>query len=187
MAATEATAAGRTRGDALRSYGPILLLLLAAVGFLSGLLLGGVCAVWVRESNGLVSCTPLLPAAIGSAIILASAAAGGLGIYFVFFRKESFVHVCGECGRTYRDHSLLSERRARGKMMCSAECEEKVETRARLADLETKVAALEAMAERAPAGTEKTQAMERLEEIASFGTEPVRTQARDALRRIGSG
>jgi uncharacterized heparinase superfamily protein len=72
-------------------------------------------------------------------------------------------------------------------MVCSFACAERIEERARLEELQSKVSVLETLAVRAPQGVERTRARERLAEIAAYATEPVKTQARDALRRIEGG
>ncbi len=175
------------RAELLRYYGPIALLLGGGAGILSGLLLGGVCARFVVDRYGQLSCVPLYDEIVGAAIVGGSALVLAAGVYLVFFRKERFVHTCAECGKTYRDDSRESAYRARSKMVCSFECAEKIEARARLEELRVKVTVLATLAVTAPQGVERTRARERLAEIASYATEPVKTQAREALRRIEDG
>ena len=174
--------------EALRFWGPIVLLVAGAAGMLAGFLLGGVCARFVVDRYGQRSCMPLLNDALGAAIVLSSGAALATGLYLVFFnRRERFVHTCAECGRTYRDDSRESAYRARSKMVCSFACAERIEERARLEELRSKVALLANLAIEAPQDVERTRARERLAEIAAYAMEPVKTQAREALRRIEGG
>jgi hypothetical protein len=173
------------RREALRFWGPIALLFVGGVGVLTGFLLGEVCTRFVVDRLGQVSCVPLLDEAVGGALVGGSGIALAAGVYLVFFnRRERFVHTCAECGKTYRDDSRESAYRARGKMVCSFACAERIEERARLEELRSKVAALETLAVQAAQGVERTRARERLAEIAAYATEPVKSQAREALRRI---
>lgn len=174
--------------ERLRYSAPLALMLAGAAGILAGFLLGGVCAQYVVDRYGQVSCVPLLDDAVGGAIVTASGVALAAGLYLVFFnRRERFVHTCAECGKRYRDDSRESAYRARGKMVCSFACAEAIEERARLEELRAKVTALATLAVRAPQGVERTRARERLAEIAAYATEPVKTQAREALERIEGG
>ncbi len=175
------------RLEALRYYGPIALLVAGGAGILAGFLLGGVCARFVVDTYGQVSCVPLYNELAGAGIVGGSALVLATGVYLVFFRREQFVHRCAECGRTYRDESRESAYRARGKMVCSFACAERIEERARLEELRVKVSLLAQLAVGAPQGVERTRARERLAEIAAYATEPVKTQAREALRRIEGG
>lgn len=178
----------RARRETLRFWAPIALLIVGGAGVLAGFLLGGVCARFVTDRFGQVSCVPLLDETAGAAIVLGSGAALAAGLYFVFFnRRERFVHTCAECGRTYRDDSRESAYRARSKMVCSFACAERIEERARLEELRAKVAVLATLALQAPQDVERTRARERLGEIAAYATEPAKTQAREALRRIEGG
>ena len=176
----------RARAEALRFWTPILLMVVGAAGVASGILVGGVCAQFAPGPYGQVQCLPLQEDVIGAAIVVVSGIALVAGVYLVFFNKrETYAHICAECGKAYRDGSRESMHRARGRMACSTECAERIEARARLDELRDKVALLATMAVRAPQGVERTRARERLEEIATYATEPVRTQAKEALRRIG--
>lgn len=175
----------RQRREALRFWAPIALAVGGAAGVVAGFVLAGVCGRFAVDRYGQVSCIPLLDDATGAAITLASLAALAAGFYLIFVnRQETFEHTCAECGKRYEDGSVESQYRARGRMACSAECAEKIEARGRLADLQNKIAALAAMAATVPPGAERRRARERLEEIASYAAEPVRTQAKEALRRI---
>lgn len=172
------------RLEAIRYYGPIALMIAGGAGILAGFLLGGVCARFVVDTYGQVSCVPLYNELVGAGIVGGSALVLAAGVYLVFFRRERFMHRCAECGKTYRDESRESAYRARGKMVCSFECAEKIEERARLEELRAKVDLLAQLAVGAVQGVERARARERLAEIATYATEPVKTQARDALRRI---
>lgn len=185
---SESDRARLARREALRFYGPILLLIAGGAGILAGFLLGGVCARFVVDRYGQVSCVPLVDDVVGATIVLGSGVVMAAGLYFVFFnRRERFVHTCAECGKRYRDDSRESAYRARGKMVCSFACAEKIEERARLEELQSKVALLANLAVQAPQDIERTRARARLAEIAAYAVEPVRTQAREALRRIEGG
>ncbi len=176
------------RRERLRYYAPLALMLAGAGGILAGFLLGGVCAQFVVDRYGQLSCVPLLDDAVGGAIVTASGLALAAGLYLVFFnRRERFVHTCAECGKTYRDDSRESAYRARGKMVCSFACAEAIEERARLEELRAKVAVLANLAVKAPQDVERTRARERLAEIAAYATEPVKSQAREALQRLEGG
>lgn len=181
-----ATGARSARGrEALRFWTPVLLAVLGAAGILAGFLLAGVCARFSVDRYGQVSCVPLLDETTGAVIVLTALVVLGAGLYLIFFnRRETFDHVCAECGKRYQDGSAESVRRARGRMACSAECAEKIEERARLTELEAKVAALAAMALRSPPGVERMRARERLAEIAAYANEPVRSRAREALQQM---
>ena len=144
--------------EALRFYGPLAVVVGGAAGILAGFLLGGVCARFVVDSCGQVSCVPLYGEGVGREIVLGSGAVLALGLYLVFVRRERFVDACAECGKRYRDQSREWAYRARGKMACSFACAGAIEARGRLEDLQHKVAVLASLAVRAPQGVERTRA-----------------------------
>ena len=72
-------------------------------------------------------------------------------------------------------------------MACFFACAERTEGRGRIEELQQKVAVLASLAVQVSQGVERTQARERLEEMAAYATELVRTQAMEALRRIEGG
>ena len=106
--------------------------------------------------EGIQFCVPLLDPAVGTAALALSAVPAAVGLYLVFVRKPTYRHTCAECGKVYRDRSLYSERRARGKMVCSAECAEKIEAQAQVEEMWDTVDALERLALQAPQGVQRT-------------------------------
>lgn len=182
----EHAAARRGRPTDWRARVPILLVVLGGAGFIASLLLGGVCGRFVYL-EGIQFCVPLLDPLMGDAALALSAVPALVGLYLIFVRKPSYRHTCAECGKVYRDASLTSERRARGKMVCSVECAAKVEARVQVEEMRDTVDALERLAVHAPQELQRGRARARLREIAEGSAEPARTQAREALRRIGSG
>ncbi len=184
--ADERTVMRRKRRTDWQARAPLLLVGIGGAGFVASLLLAGVCDRFVYL-EGTQFCLPLLDPAWGTAALGLSALPIALGLYLIFVRRPSYRHTCAECGRVYRDAGLYSERRARGKMVCSDACAAKVEARAEVEELRDTVEALERLAVRAPQGLQRDRARARLQEIADAPAEPGRTQARDALRRIEQG
>ncbi len=98
-----------------------------------------------------------------------------------------YLHTCSACGREYRDANPFSEISsahdgAAGKF-CSLACYAETQERWRKEDLAKLIPSLEAMVADATNDVARVLADERLRVIATDEDEPLRSQARDALKR----
>ncbi len=98
-----------------------------------------------------------------------------------------YLHTCSACGKEYRDANPFSEISsahdgAAGKF-CSLACYAETQERWRKEDLAKLIPSLEAMVADATNDVARVLADERLRVIATDEDEPLRSQARDALKR----
>lgn len=111
------------------------------------------------------------------------------GIQNVEFRGpvSSYLHTCSTCGKTYHDGNPFSEissaRDAAQVKFCSLACYTETKERWRKEDLAKLIPSLESMVANATNDVARVLADERLRVIATDEDEPLRSQARDALRR----
>ncbi len=164
---------------------PLALIVIGTVGVFAGLLAQN-CLILPLTEGGECRSGPfdLLGAYAVAGFLLMLAA----GLYLVFFRgDETFTHTCWSCGRTYKDHSRLSERRSYGHPVCSAECEERVNHANRIEEERERIRTLEALAVRASTEVARARATERLAEIAATEGGPLGALAQEALARLAQG
>lgn len=100
---------------------------------------------------------------------------------------SSYLHTCGLCGKQYHDGNPFSEiSSARGDAavkFCSLACYAETKERWRKEDVAKLIPSLETMVANATNDVARLLADERLRVIATDEDEPLRSQARDALKR----
>ncbi len=159
------------RREALRDWAPATLVTIGALGAFFAMILTFYSVYLPRPAGAAVEVACLLMIVAGGLVVVAG-------------RYETFEHVCENCGRTYRDRSVGSVYRARGKEVCSADCAKAIERTYQVELLSSQVDVLEANAACPTGGPAMRRARERLQELAADAPESVRRAAADALKRL---
>ncbi len=99
----------------------------------------------------------------------------------------SYLHTCSRCGKAYHDRNPFSEissvRDGANVKFCSLACYADTAEQWRKEDLATLIPSLESMVASATNEVARVLADERLRVIATDEDEPLRSHARDALKR----
>ena len=173
------------RAEAWEYWPAVLLAVVGACGVAATLFLSLPC-MKPTTFNGVPACTFLLTQGQSTGMLVAFALPMAVGLYAVYVnRRESYVHVCANCGNVYRDRSLVSERRALARPVCSEACATAIESSFRLATVLGQVPELERAAIRREDPVTATKARERLRDLADRGPPSVRASAVEALQRLG--
>ncbi len=122
-----------THAEAWEYWPAVLLAVVGACGIAATLFLSLPCMKPITI-NGVPACTFLLTPGQSTGMLVAFALPLAVGLYMVYVnRHETYVHVCASCGRVYRDASLVSERRALARPVCSDACAAAVDASFQLA------------------------------------------------------
>lgn len=170
--------------EAWEYWPPVILAVLGAGGVAATLFLSLPCMKPVTV-NGVTACTYLLTQGQSTGILVAFSVPLAVGLYIVYLnRRQSYVHVCANCGKVYRDASLTSEHRALARPVCSDACAAAIQESFELATRLGQVPELERAASRPEDPVTAAHARDRLHELAADAAPPVRAAALEALERL---